>query len=346
MSDTVIIPNLPGLSLNTNKASPFPKSKTVVASPPKPKIVISPKCALPTQPTIPVTPIITENSSYNNLAINNMENELNILGYKILGKIVVNDLNGHKHIKYLKVINKKCHKLFIYVDIIGYSSVQSTDMVINETESGNSLSYSIKNGACNCMGNDVNGIAFEYGTNSICTLVRENNNVNLVESNYSFINLQNNNENNITSYPIIRLSEIKVNPEIVLENTDTVIRRLRTAEDSNERNELNNTHCSLELLNEAFIDFNDSCNEVTDKLVISLNQLKEWNDIYLNDPPCDDEYKEKFQKLQCKLTNTNDDVLKLIYIMKRVASKKRELEKITAEVKELTCFMNKEFVDY
>lgn len=376
MTDTLSlpkIPELPGMTISKGTtATPFPvPTKT---TPRKGKNIPVPIPTMPNRPHSPYSPTISvipqpkkeiiseskteiiletsckiisqESNSYEDIISHNMESELTNLGYRILNKIIVSDINGNKKVLYLKAINLKGQKVFIYVDVPGFTSMHQHDLVLIENNNGNIIPYSTKNGACDCAGTDVSGIAFEYGTNSVCTLLRENNYLKLNESNYTFINIIDNNsrqEGCIISYPIIRLSEIRISPEILLNNTDIVIRRLRNAEDSYERGELTSTHNSLENLNITWQNFNCVFNDITMKLATSLKQCDDYNNIYLANPPCDDEYKEKFHKLQYALAKRHEGIIMLTCAMKKVANKRREIDCLNKDVDEIIKYLEKEF---
>jgi len=326
MSDVIsmpVLPVLPGISLpQSQKSIPFPASKTIIQPTkkiiPKPlRVSIDESLSINKNESLPL--IITQNLPIIN---NNIENELSELGYSVINKIVTQKL------QFLKAINKKGQKVYIYIDVLGCSSVK--DIIITETNI-NSLSYSIKNGAYNCVGTDVIGVVFEYGTNSICTIMRGDNDLKFNEMNYVFSHNDHTHnlsfEGCVITYPIIKLSELKVNPDIVLYNTDVVTRRLRNAEDSYERQELANTDCALEQLNEALYDFKQKCNNSTHKVLVTIQQLKISQECQEHESRND-------------LIKSNDNIIKLICIMKKVASKRKEMEKITSEIEELTNYLS------
>lgn len=327
MSDVTsmpVLPILPGISLpSSQKNIPFPTNKTIPLSTKK----SIPKPQLPQLPKTLVeeTIIIKQSNNKNtiNLKLIDINNELLELGYSVICKVVTEKL------QFLKAVNKKGQKVYIYVDISEYFSITEYDIMIIENNI-NSLSYSIKNGAYNCVGTDVSGIAFEYGTNSICTIMRGDNDLKFNEMNYVF-NSQAHSiafEGCVITYPIVKLSELKVNPDIILSNTDIVTRRLRNAEDSYERQELIQTDCALEQLNEALCNFKQTCNNSTHKLICSIQHLKN-----IQEERCDEDLRDE-------LTKSNDNIIKLICVMKKVASKRKEMEKITREIEELTNYLN------
>ena len=337
-----IIPKLPGVSLPTVVRPPTPSFPVKIPQVKKPSTI---KIPSPT-PVVEINPVI-DASTYVQIIDNNLENELNNLGYVIINKIIVKSNNNHQEIKFLKAINKRCQKVFIYVDVAGYASNNNNIIIIENNN--NLLPYSIKNGTHNCIGVEVSGVFFEYGDNSLCTIMKGENDLKFKETNYAF-HTESDKHDTIfkgcfVTYPIIKLSELRAHPDIMLDNTNKVIRRLRNSEDSYERKELTKTHHSLEKLNNTFDVFNQACNNSTGNLVSSLRQLEEMNLFYINNPPQTEEEREKYQKVRENLIRANDNIVKLICVMKKAAAEQKNLEKINTDIENITCYLNKEFVD-
>lgn len=361
-TDKVTVPSLAPIS---SPVSSFPLSPSPSSFPsiPSPKISAIPKPAtkpLPKTintistitPTITVKPVIDiieemQDKDLSEITNSNIENELAKLGYLVINKIVVLSENGNKKLQYIKAINKKGQKVYILIDIISYMSVHPKDLMIRENSDSNCIPFSLKNGAYNSAVKDVSGVAFEYGSNSICTLIMDPGDLSIKEKNYTFNEQKFCRERHeyIMIYPIIRLSEIKVNPKIILDNTHIVINRLRNAEELYERNELTAQRESITKLDNAFADFATLCDDVADKLYSDLNQLEDWNEVYINDPPYEDEYKERFIKLQVNLIKRNDDATNLIKIMKKVADERKKIDAITTNINEIINYCQKEFSD-
>ena len=304
-----VLPVLPGISLSSSqKIPPFPVSKIPV--PVKKIKLVKGSIEIP-QPKI----ILEEIQVNDNIA--DIENELKEFGYHVINKIA-----GPK-LYLLKATNKKGQKVYIHIDTLEIP--KKYDIMLID-DNNNLLSYSIKNGAYNCSGTDTSGIVFEYGTNSICTIMRGENDLKFTEKNYLFS--QSSPLHNLTfegcviTYPIIKLSEIRVNPDMVLCNTDIVTRRLRNTEDSYERQELMNTDRALDQLNEALCNFKQICNDSTNKIITNIQHLRECPE------PSYDE-----------LIKSNDDIIKLICVMKKVANKRKDIERLTYEIEELTQYL-------
>lgn len=353
--DKVAIPSLAPVSspiLPSFPSIPSPKISTIPKPAKASKIISTGK--IPTIAKIPPVnkleiEIIEEvkDKNLHDLAGHNIENELSKAGYIVINKIVVRSENGSKKLQFVKAANNKGQKVYILIDVTSYMSVHANDLIIRENSASNSIPYSYKNGIYNSAVKDVAGVAFEYGSNSICTLILDPNDLNVKETNYTVNehNFCDEKHDHIVTYPIIRLTEIKINPKIILNNTHIVINRLRNNEELYERNELAAQKQSIVNLENAFNDIANLFDDVADKLYNNLNQLEDWNDVYIKDPPYEDEYKERFVKLQFNLIKRNDDAINLIHIMKRVADERKKIDAITHNINEYISYCQKEFSD-
>jgi DNA-binding HxlR family transcriptional regulator len=152
-------------------------------------------------------------------------------------------------------------------------------------------------------------------------------------------------EGNIMSYPVIRLSEIRANPDLVLSNTDVVTRRLRNNAYTSELQELASFQQSINKLNSSFIKFDEIREISAKKLNQTLTQLEQWNNIYLANPPKTDETKDRYRRLQYNLTQRNQGIANLLRYMKKVADKRFEIDTITREIDDIVDIAEKEYAN-
>lgn len=278
-----------------------------------------------------------------------IENELLNSGYVPMSRIVVQDDSGQRQTQYIKSINKKGQKVFILVDANGYTTARASDLTLVETHPVSIVPYSLKVGAYECAGTDVCGVAFECGSDAVCMLTRGKDDLSPKEATFVFVeqsaptigSIQT--EGSVMTYPVIRLSEIRANPELVLENTDVVTRRLRNSAYQIELQELDEAQQAISRLDEAFSRFNAIRENAAMKLTRTLQQLEEWNEIYLSNPPDTDDLKDRYRRLQSNLTQRNEGISNLLRLMKRVSDKRTEIELITDEINELSDLAEREF---
>jgi hypothetical protein len=269
-----------------------------------------------------------------------LENELLHAGYVPLTKIVIQK----DKIQYIKALNKKGQKVFILLDVNGYITTRSTDLTLIESDKAPLVPYSLKMGAVDCAGMEVAGVAFECGSNSICILSRDPEDLTPKEANFVFIEQKDITCNRqMMAYPIIRLSEIRANPNMILENTDLVTRRLRNASYKILLDDLQTFDKSINELKMNFDIFMSTREKDASRLNRTLNQLDQWNEVYMTHPPTTDDFKERYRNLQFNLSQRNEYIELLLCSMKKVADLRTEIESISKTISEVTDFFNKEF---
>lgn len=310
----------------------------------------SPGSRLPLKPTVEIMDQEFQVRDYQGIIANSsLENELLNAGYAPLSKIVIRSDNGDKRTQYIKAINKKGQKLFILVDVSGYTTARSSDLTLIEAHSASIVPYSLKTGAYNCAGKDVCGVAFECGSDAVCVLARGSQDLTPKEANFVFVEQHASaaatieSEGNIMTYPVIRLSEIRANPTLVLTNTDIVTRRLRNSTYLADLQELLIAQESITKLNTAFTNFNKMREDAAIKLNKTLTQLEEYNDIYMANPPTTDDTKDRYRKLQYNLAQRNDGITTLLTTMKKVADCHFEIDVITNKINDITDYCEREF---
>lgn len=314
--------------------------------------VTTPTSILPVKPSAEIMNQEFEVRDYQGIIANSsLENELLNAGYAPLSKVVIRTDSGDKRAQYIKAINKKGQKVFILVDVNGYTTARSTDLTLIEAQNASIVPYSLKTGAYNCAGKDVCGVAFECGSDAVCVLARGSQDLTPKEANFVFVEQSAPSaasvevEGTIMTYPVIRLSEIRANPSLVLANTDIVTRRLRNTAYTAELQELASAQQSINKLNASFVEFNKMREDVAVKLNKTLTQLEQWNDIYIANPPASDEAKDRYRKLQFNLAQRNEGIATLLRSIKKVSDKRMEIDAITKEINDLTEFCRKEFAN-
>lgn len=204
-------------------------------------------------------------------------------------------------VQYLKVITDRGHTALIELDIDGDIAVSSKNIILHgvlptQPTHINIIPYSIKAGTFECAGNDVCGIAFEcHG--EICTLTRTDDlkpkeaTFTIQKLNTASIGTLSNisgilPNDYIRSYPIVRMSEILVNPQLLTENIDLVTKRIQRA---------NYLKCSQE----ANIML-DNYNNMTDKLIEMGNTINSNLNLLRDTIDELEEYRKNFETIKTK----------------------------------------------
>jgi len=249
-------------------------------------------------------------------------------------------------LQYVKSINKKGQTVFVLVDVDGYTTERITDVSLIEVKDTSKLSQSIKSGAYNCASNDVCGVVFECGCDTICVVSRDAEEFTPRESTFSFVDSDLSDEGEtVTPYPLVRLSEIKTDPSAVLCNTDTVMKRLRNSSYTFLLQEFNETKSASSKLSESVGRFDRMLSDAATKLSKTLSQLEQWNNFYIKSPPTSQEEKERLSKIQYNLLRRNEGITTLLLSMKKVVEKQKEINLIAAEIADISEFCEKQFAN-
>lgn len=277
-----------------------------------------------------------------------LENELLNAGYAPLSKIVIQAENGEKRTQYIKAVNKKGQKVFILVDVSGYTTARAGDLTLIEARKSTIVPYSVKTGAYDCAGRDVCGVAFEC-TGAVCVLARNSEDLTPTEANFVFVEQSGpaaatvESEGVNMTYPVIRLSEIRANPELILKNTDVVTRRLRNASYSTLVAELVEEEKAIIQLNQAFVRFRQMYENNAALLNKTLTQLEGYLKAYMDNPPTSDEGRDKFQKVQLNVAKRNDGIEILLRSMQKVADLRSVIAATANDINAIREFCEKEF---
>jgi hypothetical protein len=287
------------------------------------------------------------------IADSSLDNELINIGYTPVSKIVIIQENGEKRAQYIKAINKLGQYVFIHIDVQGYATVKSTDLTLVETKKGSIVPYSLKMGAYDCAKKDVCGVTFECGADAICVVERSAHDLTPIEATYIYTDQGVSRspslghvDGSIMSYPLIRLSEIRANHELVLRNTEQVTIRLRESTYDNEVRDLREVHRAIQSLVQAFEQFDNQREKINNKIKASMSELLELNRQHTLETPHTDEDKTNYRMVQYNLAQRNSGTADLLRYMKRVADTKSAIERITLEINDITELSKKEFENY
>lgn len=270
-----------------------------------------------------------------------IENNLSEHGYTLLNRLVITDSEQGKA-QYLKTVNKYGQVVYVLVDVEGFTTTKDTDLMLTECDS-NPLPHSLKVGACDLARNDVYGIVLESGTDMISVISRDED-LQVNERSYTFTSPRES-FSDVLTYPLIRLSELRSCPDLVLEMADTVTRRLRNAAYTSVQKQLQEELKSAEALFVALSNFAEVSTHVASKLAQTVQLLDEWNKIYIETPPVTDEGKEKYRKLKFNLAHRNAATTSLLHSMKLVSEHKKTLDRITTQVAEVTDVVARQFAN-
>lgn len=279
-----------------------------------------------------------------------IEKELLMYGYIPLNTIVIQDANNNKITStYIKALNKLGQKVYILVDGI-YNYNLTSDLSMVETKNGSMLPYSLKTGAMKMAGMDT-GVAFECDKKGLCVLnntIGENDdNISVVESNFTFLEPKDTgtvveNFGCHLSYPVVNLSEIKINDALVLQGTSCVTHKLRNAAYHTYMQELDCFQESINKLQESYTYFHNLVGVNAGKLNENLEMLEGYNAYYMQNNPCNDVDMKKYKLIKHNLRLINDNITYLLCGMKNIADNKDTINGLTSNVCDFSLFFEEQ----
>lgn len=271
-----------------------------------------------------VTKRISDKKMTENVPIKaELEKELMLHNYTPLEKIIIRDKGQMEKARYFKAFNKLGQTVFVDLDNDGIVHVNPKDLTVTPSNKSNMIPYSSKLGTMKCLDLDICGVAFEC-YNGICTLHRDQRSTTPIEN--TFVIIEGHISNNMTvnsdpiAFPIIRLSEIKNNPRLVLKTVNRATKKLRNLAHDNCHDELKKTFKIITELNKQYTKFNELQEKlfknISSSIEILEHKITEIDDI----EQLDEEDKKTYELLQYNIRLRNDKIVDLLNICKDVCN--------------------------
>lgn len=178
----------------------------------------------------------------------NVDTELLSYGYVPINKVLLGEGSTEQRIKYIKAYNPYGELVYILLDGEGMCQ-GNLCTTMTEVASETTIPYTLKMTAAECNNLDVCAIIFEC-EQGVCALHRKKDNPVEFDEQLFVHNRQIGtpgrdflrNKTVALPYPVVRLSEIRVNPERVLIASDESFKRMRNEFYKISINELNETN--------------------------------------------------------------------------------------------------------
>ena len=156
------------------------------------------------------------------VADQNIEKALLERGFISTEKILTKDENGNVVCRFIKARDNLGHALYIELDLtekehMGYLTVCDDDPIISISREASVIPYSLKVGSFEASSSSLFGVGFECD-NQVCVMSRKDNSLEPIETVFSYSKDMGVQEKHPIPFPIVKLSEILVNPEAVLKN--------------------------------------------------------------------------------------------------------------------------------
>lgn len=266
----------------------------------------------------------------------NVEEELRQSGYSPVSKIIVSQ-DGDMEGRYVKALNLYGQYVYVELDTEGVISIDGDVVTHTEVLEATELPLIDAYKCVEGVEGSVCGVASEC-RGGICTLKRES------ESKYPRQTVLRRSEKmrdtssyatlagDEVAYPIVRLSEIRSNPERALlaqNEATTLLRNQRNQSLLADVDEMSNL---LTQLVEEFNDFDELREELTFRVENDLAELEADNLSYVNDPPVGEAERNQAEDIIEGLTRRNDIVIDILECTKTVTDLNDTLRKAVATI--------------
>ena len=349
-SPGVTIPSSPAVVTFPSASGPRVSPVSIPTTPPSTLILSEMSSSrLPTRRDVQLMNENVEIRDYQSILSNaSLERELLDRGYSPTSKIVVEDSDGEKHTEYIKATNSNGQTVFILVDANGYTTARDSDLTMVKSNAASIVPYSMKSGAYSCASKESCGVAFECGSDSVCVLTRGADNLSPQESNFVYSSGNSDQDDtaslsSVMTYPVVKLTEMRASPEIVLRNSDRVTRSLRNTAYSSLQEDLRSLQDSINKLNSAYLRFDQVRTAYAPKINNTLRQLEEMNAQYKNSPPTTDSDKQKYLLVQKNMARRNEHNVQLLKAMKHVSDERALIEESASRISDLANYLEHEF---
>jgi hypothetical protein len=283
--------------------------------------------------------LATMSSNYQELlAKNSKMADLVKNGYHPVSTVIVKNNEGGLEGRYVKALNKMGQHVFVLLDTQGYTAVDPKDLTMIEAKAASIVPLGVKASGLDNAGAEVSGVAFECNE-GVCTLIRGQD---TTPRETSFVYVEKKAEkaaiiqDHVIAYPIVRLSEIIANPELVMKNVDLATRRIRNAAYQNVLWKTKKEGEYIAALNAAFARFTSVCGESFAQLNKDINMLEGFNAQAMQIKSLSTLEQAKHEKVMNNLAYRNEMVPKILMKCEEVAAAKEELAAITARINSVT----------
>jgi len=225
--------------------------------------------------------------------------------YAVLNNIMVDD-----KILYVKAVNPDCNIVYIKIDSDNYNVSSELDIPVEEINA-ELIPENIILDLVDCIGYEVCGAAFDC-KNGIC-VTNTSDDGSITKKFYK--TKETFGTDLIMGYPVIKLSELKANPEKINDYVDTVTRRIRNDLVEKSHKEFDSLFVLMEENYTKIKDYSFLLDDIFFNLKEKIETLEEEN---FDFPEVTiDNYKEKHQ-IQKNLSELNNKVVQYASEIKKI----------------------------
>lgn len=270
-----------------------------------------------------------------------LDEELVRSGYTPLTKMVVVAPSGKSQVRYVKANNNLGEPVYIAVDVNdAYISQSNNDPRFRESRIPMNINAGEKETAFTQAGMSVSGVAFEC-KNGLCTIMHDDQLQAPKEQNFILIHTKKHEETfALASFPVVKMSDIRFNPKVVIKNIDLALRKMRNAT-------LQNCLCDI---NSVQKKFDRTCQLFKETLACKEKIIKEFHrtmtileDAYDKCSECPEKNLERLKEIVYNIEKRNGKFPALMQSCTEIASLENTLDEANCTLEKAKCKLQKKF---
>lgn len=298
------------------------------------------------QPTNPVEVYLADSKLEDNI----VENELLRCGYTIINKIIVND-GGIRQCSYIRCTNKLGQMLLVELNVPGVVLESNKDLTIVRTVTGSSRNYSLRVSEAECAKLSGCNVGFVC-TDGICILENDDNG-DIVEQNYEFVKEFARREvvidDAVVAVPIVHLSDIRANNNLVLQRVNEMTKSLRKRAFELATRQLNETRNKIDRAGKEFNKYMSVLDSKKKLLMRTINEFERYSIDYerlrckCKEGILPQVQLEKHKEVVTNLVLRSEKVGEMLKSIRVVNNLHRQLDNVNLELAAATKFLCTEF---
>lgn len=248
--------------------------------------------------------------------------------------------------QFIKTRDKLGHVFYVELDTtskhgMGYLTVNPQDTILTQSTQASVIPYSLKIGSFEASNNNLYGVGFECD-NSVCIMSRKDDSLDPVETVFthtkneeSDIGIQNNHP---IPFPIVKLTEILVNPRQVEKNIRESHNKMRNVAFNACCKDVVDMKTNVENLKKEIERFSEISNEVSQVLSCTIGELENMYTVYeKKGAKCETDMKN-MQAIQFNLSKRNELSADYIAMCHSMRERSEKIQILAEELKSLNEF--------
>ena len=270
-----------------------------------------------------------------------LDEELLRGGYTPISKMVVVTPKGEPTVRYVKAQNQLGEPVYIAVDVNdSYISQSAADPRFRESRIPINIGNDDKEMAFTRAGLGVSGVAMECNK-GLCTIMHDEQMKAPREQNFVLIHTKKTEETFVmASFPVVRMSDIRLNPLAVQKNIDCALRKMRNAA-------LSSCLCCISSVEKKF---EKTCQLFKETLDAKEKVIKEFHrtmtileDAWDNCSKCPEKNCEKLKEIAYNIEKRNSKFPALMESCREIASLNDALDEVNCTLEAAKLKLNKKF---